>query len=236
MVDEPNGLVVVLRDQGTADNPDGVRLLVAAEESPYSKLDTARIRACSEFITRADALMVDGYALLEETSAEALDLALDIAVRAGVPVCFDIVPHRIDQHLSFEELVPFIHRSSLISVEAHTLFRLLGRDVPERVTDDVAAALVEGLPEDIAGRQRTWLIRYGYGNMDQTMAISPHHHRVSYHTGYATAESIAGYGYGVAAAELKWWLTNYARAAAVYPELARRGDLVSARRFQRPEI
>lgn len=227
-VDQPNGLVIVLRDQGTAENPDGVRLVIAAEESPYGQLDVAKIRSCAELITGTDALVIDGYALLEESSAEALDLAVDLAVGAGVPVCFDVVPHRIDLYLTLDDLRSFLHRSSLISIEAHTLFRLLGLPVPDTISAAIAADLIDRLPRDLAGWQRTWLIRYGYGNMDQTTAISANHHQVTYDTGYSTAATTAGYGYVVGAAELKWWLTNYSRAAALYPQLADSGGLVSA--------
>lgn len=231
-VEGPNSLVVVLRDQGTPENPHGVRLIVSDAETPYGQLDADRIRAHSAFIERSDALVIDGYALLEEATAEAVDVAVDLAVAAGVPVCFDIVPHRIDSLLAFERLRPFIHRSSLITTEAQTLMRLLGREVPERITAEVVQDLIDGLPPDLADWQRTWLVRYGEGNMDETSAISPSHHSVTYPTGYAQATTVTGYGYVVAAAELKWWLTNYTRAAQIYPRLAERSELVEPRRFR----
>ncbi len=233
-VDGPNSLVIVLRDQPTSDHPQGVRLIVSDAETPYGQLDAGRIRANASLIERVDALALDGYALLDETTAGAADAAADIAVTAGVPVFFDIVPHRIDRFVTFDQLRPFLHRSSLITTEAHTLLRLLGRPIPEDVTPEFAADLVASLPDDIAGWQRTWLVRYGEGNMDRTTAVSQSHHLVSYRTGYAQASCVAGYGYVVAAAELKWWLTNYARAAAVYPRLAERSELVAASRFGPP--
>lgn len=234
-VDAPNSLVIVLRDQPNADHPQGVRLIVSDAETPYGQLDAERIRSHTALIQRGDALALDGYALLNETTAGAADAACEIAVAAGVPVSFDIVPHRIDRFVTMDELRPFLHRSSLITTEAHTLLRLLGRPIPERVTPEFAADLVRSLPDDIAGWQRTWLIRYGEGNMDRTTAVSPSHHLVSYHTGYAQASNVAGYGYVVSSAELKWWLTSYARAAAVYPRLAERSELVAASRFGPPQ-
>lgn len=233
-VDVPNSLVIVLRDAATPEHPQGVRLIVSDNESPYGHLDADRIRDHRAYIERADALVIDGYALLDETTAEATEVAAELAVAAGVPVCFDIVPHRIDKFVSFEQVRPFLRRSSLISTEAHTLLRLLDRPIPERVTPEFAVELIHSLPDEVAGWQRTWLVRYGEGNMDETTAVSFSHHVVSYHTGYAQASSAAGYGYLVAAAELKWWLTNYARAAAVYPDLAQRSELVAASRFRPP--
>lgn len=233
-VEGPNSLVIVLRDQPTTENPQGVRLIVSDARTPYGQLDAGHIAAHRSFIERADALVVDGYALMTDTTAEALDTAIQIAVDAGVPVCFDIVPHRIDRFVSFDQIRPLLHSSSLITTEAHTLLRLLGKPVPELVTPEFVVDLIGSLPDDIAGWQRTWLVRYGEGNMDETTAVSPMHHVVSYHTGYAAAANVAGYGYHVAAAELKWWLTNYARAAAVYPDLAARSERVAASRFGPP--
>lgn len=230
----PNSLVIVLRDQGDADNPHGLRLIVSDRDSPYARLDSEHILARREVIEQADALVIDGYALLSETTAYAMDTAVDIAVKAGVPVCFDVVPHRLDQHIRFEELEPFLARSSMITTEAHTLLRLLGRPVPEMITDQHAVDLVTRLPVDLAGWQRTWLIRYGYGNMDKTSAISPSHHHVTYYTGYAQAESPAGYGYYVAAAELKWWLTNLVQAKARYPLHAQHTASLTAGRRRQP--
>lgn len=230
-VDGPNSLVLVLRDQPTADDPQGVRLIVSDAETPYDQLDADRVQSHAELIGRGDALALDGYALLDANTAGAAHAACEIAVAAGVPVSFDVVPHRIDRYVSFDQLRPFLHRSSLITTEAHTLLRLLGRPVPDEVTPEFVADLVASLPGDISGWQRTWLVRYGEGNMDRTTAVSPSHHLVSYRTGYAQSSNVAGYGYVVAAAELKWWLTNYARAAAVYPRLAERRELVAAERF-----
>lgn len=228
----PNSVVVVMRDRGIVDNPDGVRLLLADHDSPYQHLDSETVQECAPYIRSADALVVDGYALLGDSSAEALDTAVEIAVRAGVPICLDIVPHDIDRYLAMEHLMPFLVRSSLVTVEVHTLLRLLGKPAPPvKPTVADVAAIIDDLPRDLTGWQRTWFLRWGYGNMDETLAISPGHHKVYYRTGYAQSDP-AGYGYRVAAAELKWWLTNYSRAASVYPDQADRGELISARRFR----
>lgn len=224
----PNSPAVVVRDEGTDEDPDGVRLLVADDPSPYQSLDAELVRADEANIRTADALVIDGYGLLGESSGEALDVATELAVAAGVPICFDIVPHVIDRYLSFDELRPFFIRSSLISVEAETLGRLLGVTLPAQ--DDIGASdairLVEALPPEVSGPERTWFIRYGVGNTDRTLAMSQQHHRVEYQTGYAEAEDVGGYGYRIAAAELKWWLLNFRLASLAYPDLARRRTLV----------
>lgn len=220
-----NALVVVLRDARTADHPDGVRLLVAQAPAPYDQLDESAVSRFDSSIADADALVIDGYALLHESSARGLDLATRIADAAGVPVCFDLVPHRLDQHVGWPRLVPLLRRSSLVVTEAHTLARLLGVPIADPFGAQDAADLVGLLPEAVAGPRRTWFVRFGHGMMDETVAISPGHHRSYYRTGYRQSDQIAGYGYRVGAAELKWWLTNAANAPGMASVLDRLGHV-----------
>lgn len=226
---QPNSVVVVLRDRETAGNPDGVRLLLAGADSPYRSLDAASVLDCRGAVEDADALVVDGYALLADPSAEAIDTAVELAVRAGVPVCFDVVPHQIDTRLELSDLRPFFHRASLVTIEVATMLRLLGESVPDRITLADVLDLSNRWPADLSSWQRTWFLRFGHGAMEEVLAVSAGHHRVHYRTGYAQAATPAGYGYLVAAAELKWWLMNHRRATAMYPALAGRARVVSAR-------
>ena len=228
----PNSPIVVLRDRPTDEQPDGVRLIVADADTPYAHLDAAQVRECAEYIQAADALVVDGYALLQEGSAEGLDAATDLANAAGLPVAFDIVPHRIDERVDLAQLVPILRRCSVITVEAPTLLRLLRREVPALITPRLVHEVITDLPDDLGGSERTWFVRYGQGMMEETSAVSAGHHHCYYRTGYAQATELAGYGYVAAAAELKWWLTNFARASSVYPNLADRSGLIDARRFR----
>lgn len=224
-VDRPNSPVLVLRDRPVPPATEGIRLLVADSPSPYDDIDEALIRTGADDIVGADALVVDGYALLSPGSAQALEVATEIAATAGVPIGFDVVPHRIDERLGLADLWPILRRSSLIWVEADTLARLIGyagsrvrspADVPD---------LVAALPAGLRTPRHTWCVRFGIGQMDQSVAYAAGHHHVAYHTGYASAASTCGYGYYVAAAELKWWLTNLARAATRYPMTAQRRKL-----------
>lgn len=227
-VARPNSPVVVVRDKGDRRHTDGTRLMVAAEDSTHSHLGPAVVEAASEHILAADALVLDTYALLAPASTAGLRAAVDLADAAGIPIALDLVPHRIDELLGLGEMRDLLRRASLVIVEAPTLLRLLGRPVPEHITADDAAGLVASLPSDLSGPTRSWFVRFGVGLADETVAMSTGHHRVHYRTGYAEAPEIAGYGYRIAAAELKWWLTNLARATIAYPGV----DL--GRRLRRP--
>lgn len=216
----PNSPVVVVRDSARPERRDGTRLMVADGGATYGHLDPSVVDEAAMHILAADAVVVDGYALLAPTSAAGLRAATALAASAGIPVALDIVPHSIDASVSFREMRDVIRRASLVIAEAPTLMRLVGATPPGRITPEVTARLVDGLPADISGPTRTWFIRFGDGMAEETVATSPGHHLVHYRTGYAEAAAagdVAGYGYRIAAAELKWWLTNLARADTAYP-------------------
>lgn len=210
--DMPNAVVLVIRDAAGSGGSAGTRLLIAQTPAPYDDLDTALVTRHRWAIDSADALVVDGYALLAPRSAAAVDLAMSLAHRSGVPIWFDVVPHRIDERFSLAQLAPWLERASLVTVEAPTLARLCDVPVQDAYDDGAVLSLVEGLPDRLRASGRTWFVRSGLGNMDRTVAVGPAHYRTAYSTGYAQATEPTGYGYRVGAAELKWWLLNAASA------------------------
>ncbi len=211
-----NSPVVALRDRRASGAKEGIRLLVADSPAPYDDLDEAMVESAAADIAGSDALVLDGYALLSEPSARAVRRAGQIAATAGIPVAFDVVPHRIDEHLKLLDFADVLCGASMIWVEADTIKRLLHLPVhPTQGVPDVVALLGK-LPAPLRTRNRTWFVRYGTGQMDRTVAMAFGHHAVEYCTGYAAAPETAAYGYRVAAAELKWWLANAHAAAARY--------------------
>ena len=142
----PNGLVMIVRDAGTPENPGGVRLMLAQKPSPYDHLDMQLVRGQQDVIATSDALVIDGYALLHDCSAAAVDVATQIAMDAGVPVSFDLVPHTIDQQVPAGRIEPFLDRASIRIAEAPTLARLLGLPPSPEPSPGYAAELVERLP------------------------------------------------------------------------------------------
>ncbi len=207
--DVPNGLVLSIRDAGTPQEPGGVRLMLAQTPSPYDHLDALFVRDRQEVIATSDALVIDGYALLHDGSAAAVDAATEIAVAAGVPVSFDVVPHTIDLRLPARRIEPFLHRAAIRIVEAPTVARLVGLPLPPDPSPRDAAALIERLPGRHEKAVQTSFVRFGSGMMEETVAVRAGHPVVYYRTGYARQADGSGYGYRVAAAELKWWLTTH---------------------------
>ena len=213
----PNGLVMIVRDAGTPENPGGVRLMLAQKPSPYDHLDVQLIRGQRDVIANSDALVIDGYALLHDCSAAAVDVATEIAMDAGVPVSFDVVPHTIDEQVPAWRIETFLDLASIRIAEAPTLARLLGLPPSPEPSPGYAAELVERLPGGHERSAQTSFVRYGYGMMEETVAVERGQPSVHYHTGYARQADGSGYGYRVAAAELKWWLTTHANQQIATP-------------------
>ena len=211
----PNGLVMIVRDAGTPDSPGGIRLMLAQKPSPYDLLDVRLIRRHQNIITTSDALVIDGYAVLHDRSAAAVDLATEIALSAGVPVSFDLVPHTIDQQLPARRIEPFLRRASMNIAEAPTLARLFHLPQPPETSHEYLAELVERIPRRHDGSGQTNFVRYGYGVMEKAAAFERDQSPVHYHTGYARQADGSGYGYRVAAAELKWWLATHPQPSPI---------------------
>ncbi|MGV1027607.1 MAG: hypothetical protein ACOYBU_03695 [Dermatophilaceae bacterium] len=153
--------------------------------------------------------------MLHNRSAAAVDLATEIAVNAGVPVSFDLVPHTIDQQLPARRIEPFLRRASLNTAEAPTLARLLRLPQPPEPSLEDVAELLERISRRDDGSGQTTFIRYGYGMMEETASADQGQPPVFYRTGYARQADGSGYGYRVAAAELKWWLTTHSQATPI---------------------
>lgn len=104
--------------------------------------------------------------------------------------------------------MPFLRFASLRIAEAPTVARLLRRGVPHTPSRRYATELAERLPIRPGGVGQTSFVRFGYGMMEETVALTSGGPTVYYRTGYARQRDVSGYGYRVAAPELKWWLTR----------------------------
>ena len=114
-------------------------------------------------------------------------MATQIAMDAGVPVSFDLIPHTIDQQVPAGRLEPFLDRASIRIAEAPTLARLLCLPPSPQPSSPVSAPrqLVERLPGRHERSAQTSFVRYGHGMMEETVAVERGQPSVYYHTGYA---------------------------------------------------
>lgn len=196
----PNGLVLIVRDSA-AGKHGGNRLLVSGSPAPCSRMSAADIVAEGAAIQRSDLLVVDGYSLLSPSGREALATALELAGKAQVFRCLDLVPHDIHDYLGFAELEEFLRRADVVIAEARTLAALLGDPVAYPVCKDDLKPVLErvlglGLPP------RYWILRFGAGDVQEAAVLPPGQSPIFYSTGYVETGEHAGFGDRLAAWEL----------------------------------
>ncbi|MCP2340838.1 carbohydrate kinase family protein [Actinomadura rupiterrae] len=204
-----NGVTVMLRDLAPGGGR-GARLLIAEHDAPDRRLSPSDVRDAVRPIRRADALCCDGYASLAAASRAALRTAMEAARAAGTLVLFDLVPHDVDGRLPPEEALAPLALADIVTSEAPTLARLLGRPGP-RTADDTLA-LVPALDALVPGRP-LWLLRFGPSSLEGVLAHRRGDLTLHYASGYAEGVERIGFGDRLAAAELYWWLARRAAGA-----------------------
>jgi sugar/nucleoside kinase (ribokinase family) len=203
-----NGVAVMLRDQAPGQG-HGVRLLVAAREGPNRRINENDVQQAAGEIRRADAIFVDGYALLGADSRAALRAAAHTAREAGTLVAFDLVPHDIDARLAASDVLPLLELADVIITEAPTVARLLGQ--PESKESAGVHALLPVLDRSVPGRP-LWLLRFGATSLERVLAYQSERVRLEYPSGYGGGVERAGFGDRLAACELYWWLSALSSA------------------------
>ncbi|TYC07747.1 PfkB family carbohydrate kinase [Actinomadura syzygii] len=204
----PNGVSVMLRDQGGGDGGGGgrgVRLLVVRDDPPARRLTGRDVAASAARIADADVLAVDGYSLLSPVSRDALHAAARLARDAGTRVAFDLVPHDVDARLPADGVLPTLALADLVISEAPTLARLLGRPGP------TTASEVRALPpvlDDAVPGSPLWLLRFGPTSLERVLAHQRGRPPIEYSSGYRHGVERAGFGDRLAASELYWWLSE----------------------------
>lgn len=193
----PSRIVVVLREPPNGRGP-GRRIMVPRAGVANDRLadgDLADLFA----LDRLDVVLFDGYSLLLEPSAATVKRAAARLRAAGVPVALDLVPHDLHKRWSMRDLIEATADARIVISEAPTLLELIG--LPSTGID--AGALVARLPaiREVLG-VRVLLLRFGIGQIDESLLVWPDgtwRHRF---TGYADATDATGFGDRLTAAEL----------------------------------
>ena len=197
-----NGVVVIVRDENP-DRPGGVRLLISGAPAPSHGLHTNDVDTFKTDLVAADLVYFDGYSIIRPASATAIARVLDIIATSNGLACVDLVPHNLYDYLSADELRPYLRSVNCIITEARTVAGLLKlpHDYPFAYADTrrLLPALDEYVPEC-----PYWILRYGLGDMEETLMYRRDMLCRGYNTGYATANSVdrAGYGDKIAVQEL----------------------------------
>lgn len=202
MIDDkaPSRVVMLIRDNPTAAEA-GTRLLIATENSANERLTSEYIESMMPLLRRCDLLFISGYSLLKEPSRSACLKAMRACSIAKVAVAVDIVPHDIAKHVSFGELYHLISDANILIVELKTILQLRGlpSERKEYGKEDVIDNIVQ-LRKDFPGR---WLLlRFGVGNIDQSLVVSPDGETRHMYTGYQGLSDVAGFGDRLTAQDL----------------------------------
>ncbi|MGC4956747.1 carbohydrate kinase family protein [Actinomadura citrea] len=188
----PNGLVIIVRDSAMGKH-GGNRLLVSGLPAPGLLLSAADVRSQSRAIQQSDVLMVDGYSLLSPCGRDALATALELAGGARVVRCMDLVPHNIHDFLGFADLEGFLRSAEIVVSSARTVATLLGERVAyPACRDDVRALLDRVLQLKLPPRY--WILRFGIGDVQETVIQPPQGQSIFYSTGYVETDDHAGFG------------------------------------------
>jgi sugar/nucleoside kinase (ribokinase family) len=198
----PNGSVLIVRD-GSLASPGGFRLLVSSEPAPSHRLLDSEVESFRTDLARADLVFFDGYSIIRPDSAKAMIRVLDICADGGVPVCIDLVPHSLNEYIGISGLRPYIARADYVIAEARTMAALLSRPHEYPFSLANVRELIPCLDEYLPGN-RHWILRFGLGDMAESLIYRRGEVLRQYDTGYAEAGPLekAGYGDKIAVREL----------------------------------
>ncbi|MFD6825626.1 carbohydrate kinase family protein [Streptomyces sp. NPDC060085] len=194
----PTGTVVALRDGGS---PHGNRLMIVSPDSANTALTAEYITSNSDVLTAAEFMVADGYALLSEPRRSAVLEAMQRAARCGARVVLDLVPHHLDALIDSAELRVWLAHASIVVCEVETARRILGLPLSNRpIQLQEARETAEHLAIEFP--RRSFLLRFGIANIDQSLIWEPHGETTHYFTGFSQMEETYAFGDRLTAKEL----------------------------------
>ena len=191
--DATSAVVVNLRD---APDEAGMtrRILLSSRLSPHMTLSSAHVRACAETIRESDVLIADGYSLQHDTSRTALITALEIARESGVGTIFDLVPHNLPVVMSPGAVIPVLRNADIVIAEARTVIGLTKGTWPVMTADEDELVMLAREAANRLTESATWILRYGFENMEDTLIMRGDITFARYRTGYRHTSQKAGFG------------------------------------------
>jgi sugar/nucleoside kinase (ribokinase family) len=194
------------------DAPDQVgvtrRILLSSRLSPHMRLSPAYVRACARVIRESDVLIADGYSLQHRTSRAALITALGMARESGVGTIFDLVPHNLPAVMSSAVVVPVLCNADIIIAEAATVIGLNKATWPVMAADEDELVMLAREATNRLAESATWILRYGFENMEDTLILRGGTTLASYRTRYRHASQKAGFGDAQLVHELRTMLLD----------------------------
>jgi sugar/nucleoside kinase (ribokinase family) len=205
--DVASAVVVNLRD---APDEAGLtrRILLSSRFSPHMTLSSDHVRACAETIRGSDVLIVDGYSLQHDTSRAALIAALEIAKESDVGTIFDLVPHNLPVTMSSDTVIPALRKADIVIAEARTVIGLSKATWPVVAADEDELVTLAREAANRLNRSATWILRYGFENMEDALIMRGNTIFARYRTDYRHASQKAGFGDAQLVHELRTMLLD----------------------------
>jgi hypothetical protein len=200
--DTPNGKIIIVRDAPAPRTP-GNRLLISGTPAPSLQMSAADVRTQDQYILHSELFFADCYALLAADSASALSAALDMAGQANALRCLDLVPHDLHEYVDFAFLANYLSRAEVVISSARTLAALLGGNPGTGSFSLHSLAPLITRINALDFPVHYWFLRFGVGDMQETVMLSREVPVIHYQTGYINAVEHAGFGDHVAAWELR---------------------------------
>jgi hypothetical protein len=118
-----------------------------------------------------------------------------------VAVAVDLVPHDIARALSLAAVHQLTEDANILIAELKTIRQLLALPTEQRTFElEDAVASIPNIRKEFPGR---WLLlRFGIGNIDQSLVISPTGEARYTYTGYQELTDATGFGDELTAREL----------------------------------
>jgi len=198
--DRPTGTAVCIRDAAAALH-GGVRVLIVGENAANRCLDEDYVMAHAAAIRECDVLVVDGHSLQAEPRRTACLLAMRLAREAGVTVVLDVVPHDAHRRYGLPVLQRYAADAAVLVAEVDTLRGFL-RDRTTEGGDGVDIARATARAAAAVLPDRWLLLRFGIGNADESLVVSPEGVASHSRTGYAQTTDRLGFGDRLTAREL----------------------------------
>lgn len=202
-----SAVVLNLRDAPSGQGRSR-RLLVSSRVSPHMMLTASHVAACTRTISASDVLVADGYFLQHSTSREALETAFGIARQNGVGSVFDLVPHSLPGSMPAADVIPVLRAADIVIAEARTVAGLSENRWPlTAASEDELISRACTAAMSLAGNA-TWILRYGFENMEDTLILREGRVLDVYQTGYRQTSQKASFGDAQLVHELRTMLLD----------------------------
>lgn len=182
------------------------RIMVGDDDTANFNVTVGDIAKWKRVLQTIDVLLVDAYSYLSEPRRTACAHAMQISLNAGAVTAFDIVPHDCYRSITLDDLRHHLTPAKLVISEVNTLAHFL--ELPPLTQKMTAAQIVNTMLPSLTNAfgDKVWFLRFGMGNIEQSIICMTQQAPVHSYTGYLQATERTGFGDVLTAQQLRWYL------------------------------